>query len=172
MAGMNSPVLPVALTPLVADLVYVGISVAFFALAAAYAWFCSLPRDLQWHGLQVMHDLQHAGIDRSDMLAAALLHDAGKGEGSSGPLVRAFIVLAVQLAPDWSARRKELDYREAQGIDRVLAIAYQHPQIAAERARQCGCDPITIDLIRYHQDTERGKTDPLLRLFQQVDDQN
>jgi len=138
----------------------------------ARAWFHSLPRDLQWHGLRVMHDLQRAGVDRSDMLVAALLHDAGKAAGSSGPLVRAFIVLAVYLAPDWSARRKEIDYREAQGIDRVLAIAYQHPQIAAERARQCGCDPITIDLIRYHQDTERGKTDPLLRLFQQVDDQN
>ena len=40
MAGMNSPVLPVALPPLVADLVYVGITVAFFALAAAFAWFC------------------------------------------------------------------------------------------------------------------------------------
>ena len=139
---------------------------------AAYAWFCSLPRDLQWHGLQVMHDLQHAGIDRSDILAAALLHDAGKAEGASGPLVRAFSVLAVQLAPDWYARRKGLDYRKAQGIDRVLAIAYQHPQIAAERARQCGCDPVTIDLIRNHQDTDRGKMDPLLHLFQQVDDQN
>ena len=139
---------------------------------AAYAWFRSLPRDLQWHGLQVMHDLQHAGIDRSDILAAALLHDAGKAEGSSGPLVRAFIVLAVHFVSDWSAQRKEIDYREAQGIDRVLAIAYQHPQIAAERARQCGCDPVTIDLIRYHQDTARGKTDPLLHLFQQVDDQN
>ncbi len=99
-----------------------------------------------------MHDLQRAGIDRSDMLAAALLHDAGKAEGSSGPLVRAFIVLAVHLAPDWSARRKEIDYREAQGIDRVLAIAYQHPQIAAEKCPACGCDPVTIDLIRYHQD--------------------
>ena len=40
MGAMNSPVLPIALTALAADLVFVGISVAFFALAAAYAWFC------------------------------------------------------------------------------------------------------------------------------------
>jgi hypothetical protein len=41
MAGMNSPALLLAaLTPLASDLVFVGISVAFFALAAAYAWFC------------------------------------------------------------------------------------------------------------------------------------
>jgi hypothetical protein len=138
----------------------------------AYAWFRSLPRDLQWHGLRVMRDLQHAGVDRPEVLAAALLHDAGKAEGASGPLVRAFSVLAVHLAPDWSARRKEIDYREARGIDRVLAIAYQHPQIAAEKAIACGCDPVTIELIRYHQDYDRGKVDPLLHLFQQVDDQN
>ena len=140
--------------------------------SSARAWFHSLPRDLQWHGVQVMHDLQRAGVDRSDVLAAALLHDAGKAAGPNGPLVRAFIVLARHIMPAWSARRKAIDYRSARGLDRVLAIAYQHPAIAAEKAAACGCDPVTIDLIRYHQDTARGKTDPLLQLFQRVDDQN
>jgi len=87
-------------------------------------------------------------------------------------LVRTFIVLARHLAPAWSARRKEIDYRAARGIDRMLAIAYQHPEIAAEKAADCGCDPVTIDLIRYHQDTDRGRADPLLRLLQQMDDKN
>jgi hypothetical protein len=81
-------------------------------------------------------------------------------------------VLALHLAPAWSARRKEIDYRIARGIDRVLAIAYQHPAIAADKAAACGCDPITIDLIRHHQDTARGKADPLLQIFQQVDNEN
>ena len=138
----------------------------------ARAWFHALPRDLQWHGLQVMHDLKRAGVDRSDVLAAALLHDAGKAEGPSGPLVRALTTLARHFAPEWSARRQAIDYREARGIDRVLAIAYQHPQIAAAKAAACGCDPVTIDLIRFHQDYQRGPTDPVLRLFQQVDDRN
>lgn len=41
MAGMNSPALPLAaLTPLASDVVFAGIAVAFFVLAAAYAWFC------------------------------------------------------------------------------------------------------------------------------------
>jgi hypothetical protein len=41
MAGMNSPALPLAaLTPLVTDLIFVGVSVAFFGIATAYAWFC------------------------------------------------------------------------------------------------------------------------------------
>ena len=138
----------------------------------AREWFHSLPRDLQWHGVQVMHDLKRAGVDRSNVLAAALLHDAGKAEGPNGPLVRTFGVLARRLAPAWSARRKQIDYREARGVDRMLAIAYQHPEIAAEKAAACGCDPVTIDLIRHHQDTDRGKDDALLQLFQQVDDQN
>lgn len=138
----------------------------------ARAWFHSLPRDLQWHGLQVMHDLKRAGVDRSEVLAAALLHDAGKAAGPNGPLVRAFVVLARHLAPEWAARRQAIDYRAARRIDRVLAIAYQHPAIAAEQAAACGCDPITIDLIRYHHDTDRAKDDAILQLFQQVDDQN
>jgi hypothetical protein len=139
---------------------------------SARAWFRALPRDVQWHGLHVMHDLQHAGVDRPEVWAAALLHDAGKAVGPSGPLVRAFIVLARHLAPDWSTRRSQLDYRRARGIDRVLAIAYQHPQIAAEKAAECGCDPVTIDLIRRHQDRSGAETDPLLQVFQQIDDQN
>ncbi len=140
--------------------------------APARAWFHSLPRDLQWHGLQVMRDLQRAGVDRSDVLAAALLHDAGKAAGPNGPLVRTFIVLALRLAPTWSARRKAIDYQAARGIDRVLAIAYQHPQIAADKATGCGCSPVTIDLIRYHQDDARGQDDPLLLSFQRADDRN
>ena len=139
---------------------------------AARDWFHSLPLDVQWHGLQVMHDLKRAGVDRSDVLAAALLHDAGKAAGPNGPLARTFVVLAQRLVPDWSARRKKIDYRSARGIDRVLAIAYQHPEIAAEKAEQCGCDPVTIDLIRHHQDDGRGRDDALLQLFQQIDDRN
>jgi hypothetical protein len=139
---------------------------------AAREWFHSLPRDLQWHGLQVMHGLQQAGVTRSDVLAAALLHDAGKAAGPSGPLARTLSVLALRFAPDWSARRKEIDYRRARGIDRVLAIAYQHPAIAAEKAAACSCDPVTLDLIRRHQDRASGPDDELLRLFQHVDDRN
>ena len=97
----------------------------------ARSWFQSLPRDAQWHGMQVMRELERAGIDRPEVLAAALLHDAGKAVGPSGPLVRALTVLTLYFAHGWSARRKELDYRAARGFDRVMAIAYQHPAIAA-----------------------------------------
>ncbi len=137
----------------------------------ARLWFRSLPRDLQWHGLQVMRDLKRAGIDHTAVLAAALLHDAGKAEASSGPIQRAAAVLARHLAPDWVARRSGIDWRSAYGLDRIMAVAQQHPQIAADIAQGCGCDPITIDLIRRHQD-RMGPADPMLMALQQVDDRN
>ncbi len=138
----------------------------------ARLWFQALPRDMQWHGLQVMQDLKRAGIDRPEVLAAALLHDAGKAVGPNGPIVRALVVLTLHFAPGWSARCKGIDYQAARGFNRIIAIAYQHPAIAAEQAARCGCDPLTVDLIRYHQDTDRATNDPVLKLFQQVDDQN
>ena len=139
--------------------------------AMARAWFRSLPRDAQWHGLNVMRDLQRADYDQRELLAAALLHDAGKIEAANGPVVRAVMVLARKFAPDWLARRSRLDWRTARGLDRVAAVAVQHPQIAAERAALCGCDPITIDLIRRHQD-HAASQDDLLWALQQVDDRN
>jgi hypothetical protein len=138
---------------------------------AARLWFRSLPRDAQWHGLAVMRDLRCAGHERRELLAAALLHDAGKSEAAHGPVVRALMVLARKFAPDWLARRARLDWRSARGLNRVAAVAVQHPQIAAERAAQCGCDPITIDLIRRHQ-AKAESNDDLLRALQQVDDRH
>ncbi len=42
---MNLPAWPLAeLTPVVGDVVFAGIAVAFFALAIAYAWFCKKVR--------------------------------------------------------------------------------------------------------------------------------
>lgn len=138
---------------------------------AAQIWFRALPVDLQWHGLNVMRGLKAAGMDRAEVLAAALLHDAGKVEAASGPIQRGLIVLARRFAPDWLARRAQLDWRTARGLDRLAAVAAQHPAIAADRAAQCGCDPITVDLIRRHQDRSAGD-DSLLLLFQQVDDRH
>lgn len=137
----------------------------------AQAWFRSLPRDLQWHGLRVMRDLRRSGFDRSDVLAAALLHDAGKAVGPSGPLARAIIVLAQRTAPLRFDRYRSVDWRSARGLRRLLAVAWQHPHIAAERAQACGCEPTTIDLIQKHQDRSVSN-DPVLIAFKTADDRN
>jgi hypothetical protein len=45
MGAMNSLALPLAvLTPLATDVVFIGLSVAFFAGAIAFAWFCEKVR--------------------------------------------------------------------------------------------------------------------------------
>jgi uncharacterized membrane protein len=42
---MNSSAFSLAeLTPVVGDFVFVGVTLAFFALAIAYAWFCKKVR--------------------------------------------------------------------------------------------------------------------------------
>jgi hypothetical protein len=42
---MNAPAWILAeLSPLASDLVFVGLTLAFFALAVAYAWFCEKVR--------------------------------------------------------------------------------------------------------------------------------
>ena len=138
----------------------------------ARVWFCSLPRDLQWHGLQVMRELKRIGVDRPEVLAAALLHDAGKAAGPSGPICRALVVLARHFAPGWFKRWAQVDWRSTRGLARVMAVAQQHPAIAAERAEACSCDPLTIDLIRRHQDRSGTDDDPLLTALQRVDDRN
>jgi hypothetical protein len=138
----------------------------------AQRWFRSLPRDLQWHGLKVMRDLKRSGFDRSDVLAAALLHDAGKAVGPGGPIGRALIVLTKKFAPRQFALYRSIDWRSTRGLDRLFAVAWQHPQIAADHAQECGCDLITIDLIRRHQDRSSNNADPLLVAFQKVDDRN
>ena len=138
----------------------------------AQRWFRLLPRDLQWHGLKVMRELKRMNIDQAEVLAAALLHDAGKAAGPSGPIERALVVLAKKFAPKRFDRYRSIDWRSARGLDRLMAVAQQHPQIAAERAQACGCDRITIDLIRQHQDRSNSNNDPLLVAFQKVDDRN
>jgi hypothetical protein len=43
--GMNSPALLLAdMAPVVGDVVFAGVSVAFFALAIVFAWFCKKVR--------------------------------------------------------------------------------------------------------------------------------
>jgi hypothetical protein len=138
----------------------------------ARVWFRSLPRDLQWHGLCVMRDLRRAGFSQSPLLAAAVLHDAGKAAGPSGPFQRTLVVLARRFAPAWFARYSKVDWQSARGLARLMTVAQRHPQIAAELAGQAGCDPITIDLIRRHQDRAGAAADPLLAALQQADDRH
>lgn len=131
-----------------------------------------LPHD-QWHSYRVWRTLQAAGQTQPDLLAAALLHDVGKTRLSLSLWERSLIVLAEAFLPRTvAAWGKE----EMHGWRRPFAVKRQHPAWGAEMARAAGCRPLTVSLIRRHQEklpsTAATREEELLRWLQWADDQN
>jgi hypothetical protein len=106
----------------------------------------------QCHSLNVMHTLRRQGQTTPDVLAAALLHDVGKSAARLYPWHRAIIVLSARFAPGvlaWLTRG------EPRGWRRPFVIHRQHTEMGAEWAAQAGCSPLTVSLIRRHQEPLR-----------------
>ncbi|MCP4426836.1 MAG: HD domain-containing protein [Chloroflexi bacterium] len=137
------------------------------------------------HSYQVLRTLQLAGETHPDLLAAALLHDVGKTRAPLSIWERSLIVLASKLAPGKTAVWGQ---GEAQGWKRPFVVKAQHPAWGAAMAQAAGSRPLTVALIRRHQDTLGTaasasdlrsplsacvtEEDDLLRLLQWADDQN
>jgi hypothetical protein len=131
--------------------------------------FRRMPRDGQAHALHVLSDLKRTGHSHPSLLAAALLHDAGKSAVHVTPLTRTIFVALKRLAP------ARLD-RLSAGRWRSLVALRDHPRVGAEWARQAGCEALTVELIARHQDRLNGaassEADRLLKALQEVDDRN
>lgn len=134
---------------------------------AARLLFRRLPRDGQAHALRVLRDLKRAGETHPSLLAAALLHDAGKSAARVGPLTRSIFVAIKRLAP------AQLDRLPATGWRRPLIALRDHPRVGAEWASQASCDALTVSLIARHQERLNGavlsEEDRLLKALQDVD---
>jgi hypothetical protein len=124
----------------------------------------------QHHSLRVMRTLRKQGHRESDLLAAALLHDVAKSAARIHPWHRAVIVLSKRFAPGilrWLTNGEPTDWRKP------FVIHRQHPDIGAQWAEQTGCSPLTVSLIRRHQEpldhTPRNQEDKLLAALQQAD---
>ncbi|MFL5768562.1 MAG: hypothetical protein ACJ765_00615 [Chloroflexota bacterium] len=109
------------------------------------------------HGLDVAASLRREGVTEPDVLVAAVLHDAGKGETSVGPRI-AYAVgqrygplawRAAGLVPGWKA---------------AIATLRAHAETSAELARQAGCSPRTVALIRDQEAPRDPEFGELLRL--------
>ncbi len=75
--------------------------------AAGRAVFFTMSRNDQRHSLTVYRALRERGCDDADLLAAALLHDSGKGGGRVPFVIRPAVVLLRAFAPGalrWLAR--------------------------------------------------------------------
>lgn len=157
------------------------------ALAAAqavltqsqWALFQGMQPSEQAHALHILHRLQAQGETGSDLLTAALLHDAGKQRCPLRPWERAVIVLAQAAAPGlvrrWSSRA-EIDSKGCTGWRKPFMVATWHAEWGAEMAQRAGASPLVVALIRRHPQAvppDSGQAeDNLLRKLQAEDDES
>jgi hypothetical protein len=110
--------------------------------------FDSMPRQDRRHGLDVAQALLQGGADDQALIAAALLHDAGKARCGLTVFHRTLIVLLVWLRPAWL---QQLAARDS-GWRRPFWAHGRHAAIGAEQARAAGCSDTSVWLIRNHHD--------------------
>ena len=147
---------------------------------ASLTLFRSMAIQDQRHGLDVCAALRQAGHNNPDLLAAALLHDAGKAAARLPAWQRAVIVLLDRFAPRLLARlsQGEQDGRALslpKGWRRPFVAHARHPEVGARWAQEAGCSPLTVALIRRHQDRIsncRTEEDQLLTVLQAADNLN
>jgi len=138
----------------------------------ALSLFRSMSAQDQCHALEVQRTLLRAGHTNSQLLAAALLHDVGKAAARLSSWQRAVIVLLERLAPRLLAR---LSQGEPQGWRCSFVVHARHPEIGARWAEETGCLPLTVALVRRHQDRPGGcrtREDQLLAALQAADNLN
>jgi len=138
------------------------------------ALFERMGRADQAHCFRVMKALQADGYVDPSLLAAALLHDSGKGIHPLRFWERPMPVLAKFLLRE---ETQTLGTDSPSGWRRSLAIAKQHPVWGAEIAARAGASSLTVWLIRHHQNThpphhEHPDAKRFLSYLKKADNQN
>ena len=137
-----------ALTPRPLDATERAI-LASYLPAAGEALFATMSRADQRHSLEVHLALRDLGHDDPDLLAAALLHDCGKGSGRVRFWVRPPFVLLRALTPGllgWLAAEPHPWWR------RPFFNAWRHADVGADLAAAAGLSERTVLLVRTHHD--------------------
>ncbi len=115
--------------------------------ATGRALFFSMSRNGQRHSLTVYRALRERGCADDDLLAAALLHDSGKGGGRVPFVVRPLVVLLRAFAPRALDR---LACAPRPWFRRPFYNAWHHAEIGAELAAQAGMPARVVTFIRTH----------------------
>lgn len=138
----------------------------------ARALFARQAPEDQRHGLAVYDALRDGGHTCEALLAAALLHDVGKAAAQLTPWERGLFVLTERLAPrllDSITRSEDRDWRG------LISRYARHAEIGADWAEEAGCSPLTVELIRRHEEPLkecRTDVDRLLAALQTADGAN
>jgi hypothetical protein len=142
---------------------------ARYLSSEALSLFVAMPSYDRQHALDVVRALQSEGYQDSDLLAAALLHDAGKTVQQGSPLRlwhRVAVVLLRAAGPELVDRIAE---DRPGSWRRPFYVQQCHAALGAELARGAGCSPRTVALIRHHEDPASQVEDPELAAFQAAD---
>ena len=114
---------------------------------SAQRLFRSMSRNDQRHSLTVYRALRERGCDDADMLAAALLHDSGKGGGRVRLWVRPPFVLLRAFAP---GLLRSLTRDDTAWWRRPFYYAWRHADVGADLAAAAGLSERAVLLIRTH----------------------
>jgi hypothetical protein len=131
-----------------------------------------MPRYDRRHGLAVLRTLQAQGHDEADLLAAALLHDAGKTAGARGGVRLWHRVASVLLRTFTPGLLARLGQDRPGSWRHPFFVQEQHAAIGAELARAAGCSARTVTIIRCHEDAPDAGDDPLLAALRAADEVN
>lgn len=107
----------------------------------------------QQHCLAVFATLRARGHDDRDLLAAALLHDVGKGRIALWHRV-AFVLLESTPLLDRLASDEGQAWPQVGGWRHALYRCRHHPTLGAKLAEDAGASPRTIALIREDASSE------------------
>jgi hypothetical protein len=118
--------------------------------------FDGMPRNDQRHSLNVLRSLRAAGHDDPALMQAALLHDVAKSAGGVRLFHRVAVVLLKIALPGWAERRAQTQAPARRDLRYPFWVHANHPRLGADMAAEAGCDPVTVTLIREHQETGRG----------------
>ena len=117
------------------------------------ALFLTMSRGDQRHSLDVHRALAATGCVDRDLLAAALLHDVGKGGRRVPFVIRPTIVLLKAWAPGTLRRLAGTGaFAPVPRWRRPVRDAWHHAELGACLAAEAGLAPRVVELIRTHHD--------------------